>query len=167
MQCLPACRHPSAQNPVQIRSERGFTLPELVTVMVVMSLLAAVAMPKFFTRSDFDVFGFKQEIQQSLRFAQKAAVAKRRMVCVAIASNTLTLQYATTYGAGSCNQNLIDPSTGSAYSQAAPSGVSITALSFNFDPLGKPSFSSAQTLNVTAGALTQSLIVEAETGYVR
>ncbi|GAA5171151.1 hypothetical protein GCM10025770_35320 [Viridibacterium curvum] len=135
--------------------------------MVVLSILAAVAMPKFFTRSEFDVFGFKQEIQQSLRFAQKSAVAKRRMVCVAVASNTLTLQYATAYGAGSCNQSLIDPSSGSAWSQAAPSGVSITALSFTYDALGKPSFSSAQTLAVTAGSLTQNVVIEAETGYVR
>jgi len=166
MQSLPVCRHLKRIRPVRQLAARGFTLPELVTVMLLLSILAAVAIPKFTTRSEFDVFGFVQQTQQSLRFAQKTAIAKRRLVCVAIASNTLTLQFASAYGASSCNQNVLDPISNASFSQAALSGVTISALSFNYDPLGRPSFSSTQTLSVTGGTLTQSVTIESETGYV-
>ena len=131
-----------------------------------MEVHAAVAIPKFTSRGDFDVLGFLQQTQQSLRLAQKTAIAKRRLVCVSIASNTLSLQFASTYGASVCDQNLINTTTGSAWSQAAPNGIGITALAFNYDPLGRPSFATTQTLNVTGGAATKNITIEAETGYV-
>jgi MSHA pilin protein MshC len=133
---------------------------ELVTVMLLLGIVSAIAMPKFFSRGDFDALGFQQQTMQALRFAQKAAIAKRRLVCVSIASNTLTLQFASAYGANACDTVL--PTT----LQAAPNGVGISSISFNYDPLGRPSFTATQTLSVTGGSATQSITLEAETGYV-
>jgi len=148
----------------------GFTLPELVVTLVVIGILAAVVIPRFAQKSDFDAFGYAEQTREALRFAQKSAIAKRRLVCVAIASNSISIQFASAFGASSCNTALINPATGKAYGlasqDAAPSGVSINALSFNFDALGRPSFTANQTLNVAGGSTTQSIIIEAETGYV-
>ena len=151
------------------RSE-GFTLPELVVTLVILGILAAVIIPRFAQKSDFDAFGYAEQTREALRFAQKSAIAKRRLMCVAIASNSISIQFASAFGASSCNTALINPATGKAYGVAsqdtAPSGVSITALSFNFDALGRPNFAANQTLTVTGGSATQSIIIEAETGYV-
>lgn len=148
----------------------GFTLPELVVTLAVIGILAAVMIPRFAQKSDFDAFGYAEQTREALRFAQKSAIAKRRLVCVAIASNTISIQFASAFGVNACNTALINPATGKAYGitsqDAAPSGVSITALSFNFDALGHPSFAANQTLTVTGGSATQSIIIEAETGYV-
>ncbi len=148
----------------------GFTLPELVITLVVISILAAVIIPRFAQKSDFDVFGYAEQTREALRFAQKSAIAKRRLVCVAIASNNISLQFASSFGVSSCNTALINPATGKAYGvasqDAAPSGVGITSISFNFDPLGHPSFAANQTLNVTGGSSAQLITIEAETGYV-
>ncbi|MEC5386077.1 type II secretion system protein [Uliginosibacterium sp. H3] len=157
------CANPGRANAVQ-----GFTMIELITVMILLGIIAAVAMPRFASRGDFDVLGFRQQTMQALRFAQKTAIAKRRPVCVSQTAGALTLTFADAYGAAACNTAVLNPATGSAYLQPVPSGVGITALNFTYDPLGRPSFGAAQTLNVTSsGATTQSIVIEAETGYVR
>ena len=147
----------------------GFTLPELVATMVVIGILAAVAVPRFVTRNEFDVFGFTEQTRQALRFAQKSAIAKRRQVCVTIAGNSLSLTFASAFGGG-CDTPVLNPAGNPApapdqnYRQAAPSGITLSAASFNFDALGRPS--AAQSLGVSGGSATQIIVVEAETGYV-
>lgn len=122
-------------------------------------------MPRFASRSDFDAFGYTEQMRSGLRFAQKSAVAKRRQVCVTIASNALSTTLAPTFG-GSCDSayHLTDPSTGKPFTVPSVSGISVTAASFSFDALGRPS--AGQTLSVTGGSNSQTITVEAETGYV-
>lgn len=142
----------------------GFTLPELVVTLVVIGIMAAVVVPRFVTRSEFDVFGVANQTRQALRFAQKTAIAKRRQVCVTIAANSVSLQFAQSFG-GACNQSAFGPVSAAQYVLPAQSGVSISAASFNFDALGRPS--AAQSVSVAGGTASQTILVEAETGYVR
>ena len=140
--------------------------------MVVIGILAAVAIPRFATRAEFDAFGYSEALRQALRFAQKSAVAKRRQVCVTIAGNSLSLAFATNFGdncggltcAANPNNCLKNPGTGQGYTLPATSGIAVTDASFYFDALGRPS--AQQSLSVTGGSSTQTITVEAETGYV-
>ena len=113
-------------------NQRGFTLMELITVMVIVGVLAAVAVPRFFDRNTFDSRGFHDQVISTLRYAQKEAIAQRRFVCVAIAGNAVTLTYDATppsaaHTAASCPGNpLTNPATGVApYTVSSSVGVTV------------------------------------------
>jgi MSHA pilin protein MshC len=151
--------------------QRGFTLVELIMVMVIVGILAAVAAPRFFDANVFQSRGFADQVQASLRYAQKEAIAQRRNVCVTFAMpappalNSITLRIASLSGAASaCDTNLTAP-TGGAYVIYAPPGIAFGALptAFNFDALGAPT-NAPQTINITGAS--NGITIEAGTGYV-
>lgn len=144
-----------------VDNQRGFTLVELIMTMVIIGILAAVVAPRFFDNNVFQSRGFADQVQASLRYAQKVAIAQHRFVCVAFSSTSITLSTGATTA---CGTPLASPSGDPSYVVNAPSGVAFTALptGFSFDALGRPS--TAQTLAI-AGAVN-SITIESETGYV-
>jgi len=64
--------------------QRGFTLVELVTVIVILGILAAVAAPRFFSERPFADRGYVDELAAALRNAQKIAVASGCWVSVTV-----------------------------------------------------------------------------------
>ena len=144
---------------------RGFTMVELIMVLIIAGILAAVVAPRFFDSNVFQSRGFADQVQSTLRYAQKEAIAQHRFVCVAYTSNSITLTINTT---ATCpGGSLASPSGGATYSIVAnPTGITFTALpaNFYFDALGRPSFATNQT--ITVNNAPNSIVVEAETGYV-
>lgn len=57
-----------------MRAPRGFSLIELIVVIVLMAILVGVATPRFFGRGDFEGPAFAQELASAARYAQKLAV---------------------------------------------------------------------------------------------
>ncbi|MEO8006970.1 MAG: prepilin-type N-terminal cleavage/methylation domain-containing protein [Betaproteobacteria bacterium] len=150
------------------RPLRGFTLVELVVTLILVSILAVIAIPRLNTRT-FDAVSFYQEVLSSVRYAQKEAVAKRRVVCVTLAASSVTIKFASAEGSSTCNTDLVSPRGVSPFVVSAASGVVLSpVVSFYFDPLGRPfdgaGVPSAQrTIGITGA---QSFVIEAETGYV-
>ena len=151
----------------------GFTLVELVVVIIVVSILAVVAIPRLNTHT-FDTVGFYQEVLSSVRYAQKEAVAKRRVVCVTLGASSVTIKFANIAGSSACNTDLVSPRGVSPFTVTAASGVLLSSApatgSFFFDALGRPydaagTSSPQRTISIT-GDGTQSFVIEAETGYV-
>jgi len=145
--------------------QRGFTLIELIMVMVIVGILAIVVAPRFFDANAFKSRGFADQVQSTLRYAQKEAIAQHRNVCVAMNASDITLTIASVSGATSpCNKNLVLP--GQAANKISTPSTSITltpaSSSFVFDALGKPSVANTIAISGT----TNNIIVEAETGYV-
>ncbi len=184
-QLIPSATEPWPSRP-GVR-QRGFTLIELIMVMVMLGVLAMFAAPRIFSTSDVYARGFHDETLAYLRYAQKAAIAQRRMVCanfdVATTPNTLVLTMenptptAVPVPNVGCNKNLAGPKgdtpakvqagSGTGYGDIKTGNAAVTSLIFN--GLGQP-------VNAARGALSAStsieisnaapIRIEANTGYV-
>lgn len=143
--------------------ERGFTLVELIFVMAIAGILAAVAMPRLMGRNSFDSRGFADQLTSAVRYAQKLAVAQRRDVFIQLAAGQAGLCY---LAASPCASPAPGPGGEKPYTVTAPAGVTISpATTLGFDAAGRPDI--AATLDILVnGAGTYRVRVERETGYV-
>lgn len=90
--------------------QHGFTLVELILVLVVIGVLAAVVGPRFFDRDVFDKRQQYEEALSALRYAQRRALASGCPVRVQVAEGASSLTWATACGRGPDNDaRLIDP----------------------------------------------------------
>lgn len=182
---VPAVRkHPGASSAVWLfgsrvdDDQRGFTLIELIMVMVVVGILAVFAAPRFFDANVFKSRGFADQVQATLRYAQKEAIAQHRNVCVAMTASDITLTIANaipSLATSPCNTNLVIP--GQATNKISTPSAAITLTlspatpaTFIFGALGKPWDAAGVTpsaqKSITISGVTNIIYVEAETGYV-
>ena len=157
--------------PTRTFNQSGFTLIELVTVIVVLGVLSIYVMPRSFIGKDFYDKGFHDETLSYLRYAQKAAIAQRRTVCVSFTNNSLFLKIATDSSNLTCNLEMVDANGNMPAILSARSGTAYVTrpVNFNFNALGQPvnqSNSILPTQTWRVANTTRSIVVETDTGYV-
>lgn len=161
--------------PMGAMKIRGFTLIEVVVVIIVVGTMAATILPRFANQADFNQRGYYDQLRSAIQFARKAAVATRRYACVTVDATGATFSQDPTLPesvvAPNCASTLVIPGascTAGKNKVCPPSGALLEAVAptvfpvtFNFDPLGRAS--AKVTMAVTGQA---TITVEQETGYV-
>jgi MSHA pilin protein MshC len=143
---------------------RGFTLVELLVVLLVAGILAFAAMGRLADVATVQLDGFGEDVASALRMAQKAAIAQRRLVYVQVSASQLAACLD-----AACTQTLAQPAGGK-LSLGTPSGLSMAsnAAQFTFDGMGRPSFTTPLSIVVaTSQGLTTTITVQVDSGYVQ
>lgn len=138
----------------------GFTLIELIMVMIIIGILAIAVLPRFADQTVFESRGFHDETLSLLRYAQKTAIAQHRAVCISLNATGVTMTIDTdTPADGICNTTpptLPNTPRGGA-------GLVGSVAAFQFTPLG--STNQAANITITIAGST-GIMVDAATGYV-
>lgn len=164
---------------------------ELILVIVLVGIISAVAMTRFFDRATFDADTAAEQLRAALRYAQKTAIAQNRPVFVQLAPNRVALCFLAAEPCAPANQVLAPggENSGSAATRAAcgnrgwmcegrPADIAVNASAavIGFDALGRPfgepfgiqAAAGFGGLDVTlaGGGITRSVRVAPETGHV-
>lgn len=95
--------------PIVCRA-RGFTLVELIAVLVLVGILGAYASSRFIGRESFDARAYADQTLAMLRFAQKLAIAQNRRVFVRLDGDSVALCFDNAY----CTTRVLAPGGNSA-----------------------------------------------------
>ncbi len=140
-------------------NKTGFTLVELIVVIVIVGIVALISAPRFFSQSSFSTASFQDTTISAVRYAHKLAQAQRANVFVVSNGSSVALCYD-----AACASRVQNPTDQAAFVVTAPSGIGIASANFSFNSLGQPS--AAQVLPITGDTLGRRIVVERETGYV-
>ncbi len=146
--------------------QRGFTIVELIMVIVILGIISAVAVPRFFDRQVFDERFYFEEALSTVRYGQKLAVASGCLVNVKINNSG----YALAYGAGACSGIQIKDPSDKNYPIQPPANVAVQGgMDIEFNSLGCITADSSidcSSGNNTVTVGNFSFRVHAATGFI-
>lgn len=148
------------------QEQQGFTLLELILVMVIMGVLAATAMPKFTATADFQARAFYDDTLSAIRYAQKSAIATGCTVQVSLTTHGYHLKRPADHSqcrsvAAVFSMDVLRPASDKPFANTEPTITLSPNTTFTFNALG--SASAAVTLNLTGN---RHITVVQSTGFV-
>jgi prepilin-type N-terminal cleavage/methylation domain-containing protein len=146
---------------VRHRGQAGFTLVELVMVMVIVGALSVFVLPKALDLTAWRLRAFGDELTAQMQAMQRLALVQRRPVIATLNTTGVSFDYA----AGGNLANVACPaSVTPCIAEAGPRTVT-----FNASNSGRAVTSTGAALPVTvaSGTTSQAYVVEAETGLFR
>jgi prepilin-type N-terminal cleavage/methylation domain-containing protein len=131
----------------------GFTLVELVSVIVLLGILAVFAAPRF----NVDAFSSRSNLDTArsiLSYGQKIAIAQHRPVFVVFGGGSAGLCFD-----AACSARVLTPSNTPAVLPAGTAGPN-----FSFNALGQASGAGVIIITLPDGS---TIPIQSETGYVQ
>lgn len=156
-------------------THRGFTLVELILVIVLVGILSVYALPRLDSLTSYDLNQSTNELIEAIRFAQETSMIRvnTQYQIVTGAPDIYRVQQYT-----SSASDISNPLTGASSFTADSNdwaGISVTAVNLSFDTRGYPCASTAPcsthmtnplTIDVSASGETRSITIEPLTGFV-
>ncbi len=138
-----------------VAASSGFSLIELVMIIVLIGIVMAVAVPKLRNTNEFSLEGSASMIVADIRHAQELAMATHDNKNVVFTLNGASYTVETESDSVFRTVNL-------------PSGVTITSadVTFTFNPLGEPTVGGGSSVTISAGGNSKTVTVGNYTGRV-
>jgi len=151
----------------------GFTLIELVIVIIMIGILAVTIVPKFSTSNGYEEIGYQTEVISKLRAIQLKSMQDTTTISPPVTVSRCKLVYVTEKKLGIPDDNCETPSFSSSTELSNTivkiSEQSLTfddhsgGYSFSFDQMGRPD--QARTISILGGEKTLTININAE-GYI-
>lgn len=151
----------------------GFTMVELVVVMILIGVLAAIGIPRLMGDKTMEAAVFGDQVVSGLRQAQKIAAGHRRTVCASVGPKAVIVRLKDCGSAGMPLTGLSDDAFAT-----TDSVLAVTTATLYFQPDGRITSDAAGTAVVAGGTLAitgtvdgqattfRTIHVEGTTGYV-
>ncbi len=133
------------------RRERGFTLIELITVIILISIVSVTLFSRLGSVNSANIQAGRDDLIAALFFAQQTAMARSNIQLVLTTNSVSVTENGTPIKVHA-----------QGYPLAFPSGVTTTPVMLSYDKLGR---TTATTISLSAtGGLSASITLEAS-GY--
>jgi MSHA pilin protein MshC len=152
----------------------GFTMIELITIMIILGILAVVAMPRMDSATSFRSVEFRDRVIAALRYAHTTATSHRRLVCATLTPTSVALAIDTSDPKDSvsfnCEDGLTIPGGTTPSYFATQDGFSVapnpTVLYFQPDGRVTSDKTGVTIANFDNDVIGSKVVVWGETGYV-
>ncbi|WP_333005418.1 prepilin-type N-terminal cleavage/methylation domain-containing protein [Vibrio coralliilyticus] len=131
---------------------RGFTLIELIMVIVLLAVVSVYAASRYVGKSSFDAQLMEEAVLSSLRLTQLRAMNRNGLCGRWIVEENKAIDMAASITSGACTTIFPANTNDSSFVDANEDSVSLTISSGNFidfDSLGRPSQCSTNVCTVT------------------
>lgn len=148
-------------------NSRGFTMIELISILVIVGMLAAVAVSRISSTAAYSLTSEADILRMHLRYAQLRALSDSVTWGVTFSSNSYTLQK----NGVQASSNL--PNEGSA-THTLPGGITLSGSTITFDTWGTPVIAwdntnpvtGSITIIISSGSSSQSITITKNTGFI-
>ncbi|MFV1982853.1 MAG: Tfp pilus assembly protein FimT/FimU [Thiohalomonadales bacterium] len=140
----------------------GFTLIELVVIIVIAGILVAYIVPRISSRTTFDERVFKDEIINTARFAQQLAMMRGRNSTIRFHLNNTTKNYGIDSRQGGGAYSWLSHANSEAFPLPFPDGISTLPVNLviAYDALGNIVGGISQAITIT-GLASSTICIDA------